>query len=370
MRLSLHRAMLSYGGGLLLHTASSGPVAGLDTLYLALQDADGITATGEVRINIAYLNGLAAEDVAAEALALLPHLDLTPAPETLLAAPPPLLSRAAAPLRMLVDLALHDLAAKRAGQPLAAFLGKSEPGKPEAGPVSYATNQTLFISDDATFLRQAQAYVGRGFRDLKVRIGAADFTEDLARIRSLRERFGVGVKIAVDANAAWSLADAPARLEALAPFDLAYVEQPVAPVGFDVLARLAEASPIPIMLDESVRGEDDAMRLAAGGHRLMAHLKLVKLGGLAPALRAARALAVAGVPCMIGQMNEGGLATAAALHLCVATQPRFAELYGADGLSNDPAPGLVYADGLVSTPALPGLGLSFARERTETLWEN
>jgi L-alanine-DL-glutamate epimerase-like enolase superfamily enzyme len=112
------------------------------------------------------------------------------------------------------------------------------------------------------------------------------------------------------------------------------------------------------------------MRLAGGGHRLMAHLKLVKLGGLAPASRAVRALAAAGVPCMIGQMNEGGLATAAALHLCVATQPRFAELYGADGLSNDPAPGLVYADGLVSAPALPGLGLSFARERTETLWEN
>lgn len=367
MRLSLHRAMLSYGGGLLLHTASSGPVAGLDTLYLALQDADGITATGEVRINIAYLNGLAAEDVVTEALALLPRLDLTPAPETLLAAPSPLLSRASAPLRMLVDLALHDLAAKRAGQPLAAFLGKGEPG---AAPIAYPTNQTLFISDDATFLRQAQAYVGRGFRDLKVRIGAADFADDLARIRSLRARFGAGVKIAVDANAAWSLADVPARLDALAPFDLAYVEQPVAPVGFELLARLAEASPIPIMLDESVGGEDDAMRLAGGGHRLMAHLKLVKLGGLAPALRAARALAAAGVPCMIGQMNEGGLATAAALHLCVATQPRFAELYGADGLSNDPAPGLVYADGSASAPALPGLGLSFARERTETLWEN
>ncbi|SFJ52243.1 L-alanine-DL-glutamate epimerase [Bosea sp. OK403] len=375
MRLSLHRAMLSYGGGLLLHTASSGPVAGLDTLYLALQDADGIKATGEVRINIAYLNGLAAEDVVTEALALLPRLDLTPAPEMLLAAPPPLLSRASAPLRMLVDLALHDLAAKRAGQPLAAFLGKSELGKSELGksaavPIAYPTNQTLFISDDATFLRQAQAYVGRGFRDLKVRIGAADFSDDLARIRSLRARFGADVKIAVDANAAWSLADAPARLDALAPFDLTYVEQPVAPVGFELLAQLAEASPIPIMLDESVRGEDDAMRLATGGHRLMAHLKLVKLGGLAPALRAARALAVAGVPCMIGQMNEGGLATAAALHLCVATQPRFAELYGADGLSNDPAPGLVYADGLVFAPARPGLGLSFARERTETLWEN
>lgn len=367
MHLSLHRATLTYGGGLTLHTSSSGPVAGLDTLYLAMRDGDGVAACGEVRINIGYLNGLAAEGIVSEALRLLPAIARLPGLEASLENPPDVLSKASAPLRMLVDLALYDLVAKRRGAPLAALLGGAGL---RADTIASATNQTLFVSDDETFLRRAEAYVARGFKDLKVRIGAADFAKDLGRIRLLRERFGAQVELAADANAAWSVDDAPARLEALAAFGLLYVEQPVPPVSFDVLARLAETSPVPIMLDESVRGEDDVGRLAAGGHRLMAHLKLVKLGGLTPALRAARDLAAAGVPFMIGQMNEGGLATAAALHLSAATRPAFAELYGADGLIDDPAPGLRYADGEVAVPARPGLGLSFARERTRTLWEN
>ena len=74
MQASLHRAMLSYGNGLMLHTASSGPVAGLDTLYLCLREGD-VVATGEVRINIAYLNGLQADTVLAEALSFFDRID-------------------------------------------------------------------------------------------------------------------------------------------------------------------------------------------------------------------------------------------------------------------------------------------------------
>ncbi|SEQ28168.1 L-alanine-DL-glutamate epimerase [Faunimonas pinastri] len=366
MRLSLHRAMLTYRGGLLLHTASSGKVPGLDTLYLRIEDEDGAVATGEVRINIAYLNGIPAEAVVAEALRVLPGLGLSGDPATLLDAPPPALREASAPLRMLVDMALHDRWGKLANRPVAGLLAGADP----AGGTTYPSNQTLFISDDATFLRQAEAYVERGFRDLKVRIGGGDFAGDVARIRLLRERFGADVKIAADANGSWSHEEARRNLDALAAFGLAYVEQPVPPGPFEPIAELAEATPVPVMLDESVKGDDDVAWLARGGHRLMAHLKLVKLGGLRPALRAGQALAAAGVPFMIGQMNEGGLATAAALHLCAALKPRFAELYGADGIADDPAPGLIYRDGVVTAPDAPGLGLPFARERTDTLWEN
>ncbi len=365
MRRSLHRTMLHYDGDLVLHTASSGRIDGLDTLYLRLRDADGIEAAGEVRINIGYLNGYAAEEIVADAMRVLPNLIIGSDALAPVIAPPPELARATAPVRMLIDLALHDLAAKRRGLPLARLLTGAA-----IGDIAYPSNQTLFLSDDATFLQRAQAYIARGFRDLKVRIGASDFARDVARLQLLRERFGSQIKLAADANGAWSLAEAPACLDALAAFDLAYIEQPVAPTGFEALARLAENSPIPIMLDESVASEDDIARLSAGGHRLMAHLKLVKLGGIAPTLRAARMLGAAEVPFMIGQMNEGGLATAAALHVCVAVETRFAELYGADGLIDDAAPGLVYADGTVSMATTAGLGPRFAHERTTTLWED
>ncbi|MBO0904830.1 mandelate racemase/muconate lactonizing enzyme family protein [Jiella sonneratiae] len=365
MHLSLHRAMLTYGGGLTLHTASSGPVSGLDTLYLRLRDGDGIEAVGEVRINIAYLNGLSPDAVLAETQAVLAGLDLSPDPLSLLAEPPPALAEATSPVRMLVDMALHDRAARQRGLPLAGLLGLA-PGEA----VAYPTNQTLFVSDDRTFLAQAEAYVSRGFTDLKVRIGAGELADDLRRIALLRQRFASDIKIAADANGAWNVDAALRHLERLAPFDLAYVEQPAAPAPLAELARLAEASPVPIMLDESIGSEAAAMALATAGHRLMAHLKLVKLGGIAATMRAARALEAQGVPIMIGQMNEGGLATAAVLHASAALKPRFAELYGADGILADPAEGLSYARGMVAAPARPGLGLAFRAERTRTLWEN
>lgn len=373
MRASLHRAMLAYGGGLVLHTASSGRIDGLDALYLRLDGGD-VVATGEVRLNIAYLNGLAAEAVLAEAVAVIGGLDWSADPAALLAAPPAALSGASAPVRTLADCALHDLVAKRAGRTVAALLADELPdgdaaGLSGAGAIAWPSNQTLFVSTDSVFMARAESYVARGFRDLKVRIGAGDIADDIRRIALLRERFGDGIKLAADANGAWDLAAAFAHLDALAPFGLAYVEQPVAPGDWQGLALLAAESPVPVMLDESVKGLDDVARIADAGGGLMAHLKLVKLGGLAPALQAVRLLKAAGVPFMIGQMNEGGLATAAALHLAAASRPDFAELYGADGLADDPAAGLAYAEGRVAVPPRPGLGLSFDASRTHLIRE-
>lgn len=362
MRASLHRAMLTYGGGLVLHTASSGRVEGLDTLFLRLEAA-GTVAVGEVRLNIAYLNGMAAETVLAEAVEVIAGMDLRRAPAALLAEPPRAFTQASAPVRTLIDCTLHDLVARQAGVPLAVHLGAP------AGAVSHATNQTLFVSSDEVFLSRAEAYVARGFTDLKIRIGAGDFADDLRRVALLRARFGMNVKLAADANGAWDLSTAVLHLEQLARYDLAYVEQPIAPGDWAALDLLAAASPIPLMLDESVKGLDDVRRIAQAGNGLMAHLKLVKLGGLTPALEAARLLNDAHVPFMIGQMNEGGLATAAALHLACATCPRFAELYGADGLVDDPASGLAYGNGRVSAPASPGLGLRFDASRTHLIRE-
>lgn len=358
MRFAFHRARLRYAA-LTLHTASSGSVSALDTLYFTLDDGD-TRATAETRLNCAYLNRYAAEtllDVARDHAA---RIDWNRAPSDLrngIAS-----SDLPAPVRMLFDCALWDLTARRAGVPLAHLLAG------QAVALNRATNQTLFLSSEADFDARGDAYVARGFRDLKVRM-CADFGAGCARLARLRARFGADVTLAVDANGAWGVEDAPAMLDRLAVFDLTYVEQPIPPGDWDALSALAARSPIPLMLDESMAGPGDvaeivARRDAAQG-RLWAHFKLIKTGGITPALAAARALRAAGVPFMIGQMNEGGLATAAALHLACATQPDHAELYGADGLTNDPAPGLTYRDGRVTAPLAPGLGLAFRAPRAE-----
>ncbi|OCR26210.1 mandelate racemase [Pseudomonas syringae] len=360
MTASLRRADLHYGNGVQLHTAASGSVGELQALYLCLDDGEH-QAVGEVRINIAYLNGYTPGEVIAQALKAVSAVSWQQDPAQLLAQMPHWAAALSMPVRTLIDCALHDLLARRAGLPLAQWLGA-----PDAK-VRYASNQTLFWSPFEVFLAQADAYVNRGFRDLKVRIAVSSFDEDLIRLQALRERFGSEIKIAVDVNGQWPQHDALSHLEALARFDLAYAEQPIAAGGWEAMERLAEQSPLPLMIDEGLAGSEDVDRLCALGGKVWAHLKLVKIGGIAPCVSAARRLTQAGVTCMIGQMNEGAAATAAALHVACTTQPRFAELYGADGLSDDPASPLLYRDGQAWMPTAPGLGITLDLEKTQLI---
>jgi L-Ala-D/L-Glu epimerase len=360
LRVSLHSADLHYSGGLVLHTASSGSIPHLSEIYLRLDDGETI-GIGEVRANIAYLNGFAEATVVECAAAAIGVVDWTRDPVDLIKTLAEWGAPLIAPARALIDCALHEFAARRERLSVAAWLGA------DTQKVVRETNQTLFWSSSEVFLAQALAYVDRGFRDLKVRVAAADFAEDLRRIASLRARFGNEVKIAADANGRWSATEALEKLKALAVYDLAYVEQPVPPGDWVAVDRLAGRSPLPVMLDESVATQDDIARICAYGGRILAHLKLVKLGGIAPTIAAARQLAAAGIPFMIGQMNEGAAATAAALHVACATSPAFAELYGADGLIDDPVSGVSYAAGTVHTSHASGLGVAFDAAATHLI---
>ena len=362
LHVSLHSADLHYGGGLVLHTASSGSIPHLTEIYLRLDDGETI-GIGEVRTNIAYLNGFSEATVAECAAGAVGEVDWTRDPVDLIATMVEWGTPLIAPVRALIDCALHDFVARRERRTVAAWLGAAEQK------VVRETNQTLFWSSFEEFLAQAQAYVDRGFRDLKVRVAAADFAEDLRRIAALRSHFGTQVKIAADANGRWSTAEALANLDALAVYDLAYVEQPVPAGDWDAVDCLAGRSPLPVMLDESVATPDDIARICGYGGRVLAHLKLVKLGGIAPTIAAARRLSGAGVPFMIGQMNEGGAATAAALHVACATSPAFAELYGADGLIDDPVSGVSYLAGTVRTGLASGLGVAFDHAATHLIGE-
>ena len=181
MKAQLFRGELHYAG-VMLHTAASGPVTALDTLWLRLDD-QGVTGIGEVRLNIRYLHGYSEEQVLNNLLQILSRWDWRRQPAALLAAlhdeDPTLLP----PSRMVLDMALHDLLARQEGVSVAAWLGA------QAGLPAWRTNQTLFWSSESRMLEQAQRYVDRGFTELKLRTGVADFATDLARLQKLRLRF-------------------------------------------------------------------------------------------------------------------------------------------------------------------------------------
>lgn len=361
MKATLWRGQLRYDA-VTLHTASSGAISALDTLWLRLDDGTRC-GTGEVRLNIQYLHGYSADRVLENITRALAGWNWALAPQAMLERVHADGAGLLAPARMLFDMALHDLLAQQTGVSLAHWLGAA------AASPGYPTNQTLFWGSEAQMLTQAEQYVARGFTQLKLRTGVADVATDLARLHALRARFGEAITLAIDVNGQWSLAQAHAAFPALQALNLSYVEQPLAPANDAALAQLSGYG-VPIMLDESLNSPAAIDQLMAANGARWGHLKLVKLGGIAPTLAAARRLQAASIPFMIGQMNEGHAATAAALQVCRAVQPRFAELYGADGLINDAVSGLHYQQGTVVINDLPGLGVHFDAARATFLQES
>jgi L-Ala-D/L-Glu epimerase len=355
-------ASLHYPPELVLHTASSGRIKELDELYLVIERDGRLAGFGEIRENVAYLTGLQPRAVRQGIAALVRALDWSQPHDEVAAQFLRVCTDTPAISRALVDTALVDWAARARGIAVSELFGA--PFRPE-----HTTNQSLFVSDDAHLRTMAKRYAARGFRKLKLRVGARSLREDCARLALLRELFGDGVELAIDANGAWPLDDAIANLREMARFDLAYAEQPIAAGNWEAALRLADASPVPIMLDESLICPDDIDCVIEARGKLWAHLKIIKLGGVTPTISCARRLAAAEVPFMIGQMNEGAAATAAAFHCTITTNPAHAELYGADGLINDPVQGVSYADGTVRVERAPGLGVQIGTHNLETLWE-
>ncbi|MBP0496337.1 mandelate racemase/muconate lactonizing enzyme family protein [Pararoseomonas indoligenes] len=365
-RILIERRELTYAGGLVLHTATSGAVPVLRELRLLAERDSGLEAVGASRTNIAYLSGIAAEVVEEAVLEVAAGLDWSAPWEALLPGIDARHPDLPAPARMLFEMAAADARARQAGLPLWRWLGGE--GGAETPPTD--TNQTLFWQDETAMLARAGEYAARGFLQLKLRIGIAGFEEDLARFRRLRERLGPAARLSVDANGCWDASSAPEHLRALAALGAEYVEQPLPASDWAAAADLARGSPVPLMLDESLSSPAAIARMAREGTAQLAHLKLAKLGGLDRMMTAGRLLGAAGIGVMVGQMNEGVVSTLAAAHAAIALGAPLRELYGSDGLRQDPAlPAPSYGDGLLHLPQGPGLGIAHHKAGPDILWE-
>lgn len=97
-----------------------------------------------------------------------------------------------------------------------------------------------------------------GFRCVKLKIGAIDFESELSLIKKLRQRYDAStVELRVDANGGFTPAEAPARLEELARYQIHSVEQPIRQGQWEEMAHLCANTPLPIALDEELIGVND-----------------------------------------------------------------------------------------------------------------
>lgn len=329
-------------------TASSGAIGALEELYLHAAWPGG-EGWGEARANIAYASGVPADRVPELVAAALPALTPARDAEEALAL---LHGTEAHPLaRNLIESALLEGLSRARGMPVLALLGGG-------AVVPLASNQCIFAGttlEQAT--TRARRYVAEGFREIKVRLGVEGAEAEAHRLRAIRAAIGPEIHLAVDANGTWDVEESVARLRLLDGLALDYVEQPTPPGDWASFTAVQARTGIPVMADEGLKTEADHTALMRLGPPFLAHLKLPKSGGPRTLLAQARALAEAGIGLMVGQMNEGALATAATVQTALAARPAHAELYGAYGLADDPAEGLSYRDGAAHLTHPTGFGV-------------
>jgi L-alanine-DL-glutamate epimerase-like enolase superfamily enzyme len=255
--------------------------------------------------------------------------------------------------RAAIDVACHDLQARAAGLPLYTLLGTH-------GAEHLPRTYVLGIGRLDETVAEAKAGAGRGYATLKMKVGGG-VAADVERVAAVRDAVGAGVRIRVDANAGYRLADARALLRELAPLGIELAEQPIA-ADLDLWRALRGATDVPLMADESLYTAADALALVRERLIDFVVMKLIKTGGIAEARRIAAVCQAAGVECVLSTPFDTPLGAAAAIHVAFAV----GSLEHAHDLPpvaiEGPAP-----PGRIGRPSGPGLGVAGV-QREEVSW--
>ena len=208
-----------------------------------------------------------------------------------------------------IDIACYDIAAKAAGVPLYKYLGGDDP--------HIHSDVTIGIDTPEKMAEKALEWVGKGFDILKVKLGE-DVRTDLERMCAIHEAVSGKARLRIDANQGWTVKDTLWISSELASLGVELIEQPVAAGDFDGLQEIRMHTPILIAADESCHGIRDAMRLASMRAADVINIKLMKCGGIYPAIKIAAICEAAGLTSMIGCMGESALGNLAGMHLAAA----------------------------------------------------
>ena len=255
------------------------------------------------------------------------------------------------------DIALHDIAAQQAGVPLYRFLGGTRNR-------SLYTDYTVSIGEPQQMAQDAVAIKQAGFPAIKVKLGG-DGDLDITRVRGIRMAVGPKIPLRLDANQGWHPDTAIRVLQALGGLGIEHCEEPIARWRWEELPRIRQASPIPIMADESCFFAHDAERLIRIGACQRVNIKLGKSGGLHEAGNVLRTITAAGLQAQMGGFVESRIGFTAASHLALAHDAvQWCDMDTPLMFAEDPVVGgMVFgAGGSITVPEVPGLGAKVKEE--------
>jgi L-Ala-D/L-Glu epimerase len=253
--------------------------------------------------------------------------------------------------RAALDIALYDVFTKLLDVPLVKFLGQKIK--------TMLTSNTIGIKNVAETLKEAEDYIKRGFKVLKVKLGR-DLSEDIERLVKLRERFGSSVVIRIDANQGYDVYQTIEFYKKTIHLNIELIEQPLPAKSVKEMKSLPNEIKEKLAADESLITPKDALELvqpppAAG----IFNIKLMKCGGISQALKIADIALQKNVDLFWGCNDESIVSITAALHTAFScNNTKYIDLDGSLDLGRDVVTGgFILKDGYMYCSDKPGLGV-------------
>jgi L-alanine-DL-glutamate epimerase-like enolase superfamily enzyme len=236
-----------------------------------------------------------------------------------------------------LDQAAWDLYTKKMGKKLYEYLNLN----PQRIPTTNFTIGIDTVEKMCAKLREVDWPI------YKIKLGT---DQDLEIVRELRKNTNSIFR--VDANCAWTVDQAISYSEELALLGVEFIEQPLAKDNLEGMREVFAHSKLPLMADESCISESDVEKCQ--GHFHGVNIKLVKAGGITPALRMIQKAKALGMKTMVGCMTESSVGISAIAH--IAPLLDYVDMDGAMLLAKDPARGVRIFPEKVLFPEGPGIG--------------
>lgn len=206
------------------------------------------------------------------------------------------------------------------------------------------SSYTITLSTPQQVKQQIEA---NSWPTYKIKLGGDHDLETLHTLRKLTTH-----PLRVDINEGWTIMQALTLIPQLSPFDIEFIEQPLARPQITQMKKLKQLSTIPFIADESCHDLQDIDQCIPYFDGI--NIKLTKCGGITPAIQMIKYAKSMGLKTMIGCMTESTIGISAAAQLLPFID--YADLDGATFLQFDIASGVTVTNGIVAFPSLPGNG--------------
>jgi L-alanine-DL-glutamate epimerase-like enolase superfamily enzyme len=253
------------------------------------------------------------------------------------------------------DIALWDLKAKRLGEPLWKLLGGHDPRVP-----CYAGGIDLDLPLEK-LLEQTSGNLGRGFRAIKMKVGRSRLSEDVERVKAMREFLGADFPLMVDANMKWTADEAIRAARAFLPFEPMWMEEPIIPDDVAGHVRIVREGGLPVATGENFRTLWEFKQMIASGGVTFPEPDVTNCGGVTPFMKVAHLAEAFNLPVTSHGAHD------ITVHLLGAVPNRSyleAHGFGLDSYIEQP---LTIEDGFAVCPDRPGHGIAFDWKALEAI---